>query len=255
MSFDIKKPAPIVLLIKPQMGENIGMCARAMLNCGLKELRIVAPRDGWPNVKANAAASGADDVIKNVRIFDSTIDAIADCHEIIGTTNRPRDMVKSVYTAQSAVPRMHSVVNSGHKACIMFGPERTGLENEDISLCTSVMTIPLNPEFSSLNLAQAVLVASYEWVSQTQFNDMPQHFDRTGASDWAPQKELNHFIKRLDQTLDNYNFYKTKEMRPSVLMNVQNMFVRHKWTSQEVQTLHGMVTAFDKHKSDPNAKS
>jgi len=244
--FDINKPAPIILLIKPQLGENIGMCARAMLNCGLTELRIVAPRDGWPNDRANAAASGADDVIKNVKLFDSTEDAIADCHEVIGTTNRTRDMVKPVYTAQSSVPIMQEALDHGHKVAIMFGPERTGLENDDISLCSAVMSIPLNPEFCSLNLAQAVLITSYEWVSQTQFSDAPNHIERTGISDWAQKEELNHFLKRLDQSLDINNFYRSKEMRPSVWTNIQNMFTRHKWTSQEVQTLHGMITAFDK---------
>lgn len=247
MSFDITKPAPIVILIKPQLGENIGMCARAMLNCGLTDMRIVDPRDGWPNARAGAAASGADIVIENTTIFENTKDAIADCNIVMATTNRTRDMIKPVYTARNAVPFMQNAIMAEQKrVAIMFGPERTGLENSDLSLCTDVITIPLNPDFSSLNLAQAVLVCAYEWVSLTQFDAVDTPIQSTGKSDWADQKELDFYLNRLDQALENKNFYKSKEIKESVHQNIQNMFKRHDWTSQEIQTLHGMITAFDK---------
>ena len=134
---------PVIILVRPQMGENIGMCARAMMNCGLVELRLVAPRDGWPNPSAGAASAGADDILHNARVYDTLSDAGADLHEMIGTTNRLRDMVKPVYLADAAMQRVYSEQRNGMRFGIVFGPERTGLENSDLSLCGSVLSVPL----------------------------------------------------------------------------------------------------------------
>jgi tRNA/rRNA methyltransferase len=154
---------PAIILVEPQLGENIGTAARAMLNCGLVDLRLVRPRDGWPNRKAVAAASGADAVIENVRLFDSTAEAVADLSRVYATTARHRGQIKPVVTPRQAATEMRAALGRGEKTGVLFGPERTGLHNDDIPLADTVLQVPLNPAFSSLNLAQAVLLIGYEW--------------------------------------------------------------------------------------------
>jgi tRNA/rRNA methyltransferase len=176
---------PCIILVRPQLGENIGMCARAMLNCGLTEMRIVAPRDGWPNPAAVSASAGAGSVLENAGVYASLEEASADLHHLIATTNRLRDMVKPIYSPEGAMGFTRDSVTKGERVGIVFGPERTGLENTDIAQCGSVLTIPLNPGFSSLNLAQAVLVVSYEWARLARFGDVEARIERTGESDWA----------------------------------------------------------------------
>src|SRR5690606_35670339 len=153
--------APVVILVRPQLGENIGMCARAMLNCGLTELRLVAPRDGWPNPAAGPASAGADNILNDALLFGTVEDAVADLHLAIATTNRHRDSVKTVFTAEGAARHTYECTGKGDKVGLMFGPERTGLEIGDVAVCGATMTVPLNPQFGSLNLAQAVLLAGY----------------------------------------------------------------------------------------------
>ncbi len=242
-------PQPAILLVRPQMGENIGMCARAMLNCGLTEMRIVAPRDGWPNPAAVATAAGADQIIENARVFDTLAEASADLHHLIATTNRPRFMVKTLHSPDGAVLFSRDAVARGEKVAIVFGPERTGLESTDVAACHSVLTIPLNPGFSSLNLAQAVLIVSYEWAKLTRFSDMPAEEDYLGESPLATQKELNYFLNKLDQLLDEHRFYRTHEMRPPIWENIKNIFTKRSLTSQQLQTLHGMLTSLTTPKS------
>lgn len=237
---DIKQPS--ILLVRPQLGENIGMCARAMLNCGLTELVIVAPRDGWPNANASAAAAGADAILEKAKLYETLEEAAADFHLLIATTNRTRESVKPVFTAESAARHCQQALSKGEHVGIVFGPERTGLENEDMALCGAVLTVPLNPGFSSLNLAQAVLIAGYEWAKLTRFSDVKTVFD-PGESEWATLDELNFFLTKLDEQLEANDFYRTKEMKPSVLGNIKTMFARNRWTSQELQTLHGMISA------------
>ncbi len=233
--------APTIILINPQMGENIGAAARAMLNCGLTELRLVNPRDGWPSEQANAMSSGALAKMPPVKVYETTKEAIADCHYTYATTARPRDMVKPVFTPQGATEDAHSRINQGEKVAFLFGGERAGLSNDDVALAQSVITIPLNPDFSSLNLGQAVLLTTYEW-SKTQDNtalrDLP-----TGKSAIATMAELTNLYKRLETALEENHFFRVEEMRPTIVRNIQNMLSRADMTSQEISTFHGIITA------------
>lgn len=235
-------PQPAVILVRPQLGENIGMAARAMLNCGLTEMILIAPRDGWPNPSATAAASGADDILNNAKVFATLEEAAAGFHTLFATTNRPRENVKPVFTAEGAAQECQTLLGKGERVALVFGPERTGLEKEDMNPCGAVLTVPLNPGFSSLNLAQAVLVAGYEWAKRARFSHIETTFT-PGDSEWATLDELNFFLGKLDEKLDENGFYRTKEMRPSVLANIKTMFTRNRWTAQELQTLHGVVAS------------
>src|SRR5690242_11782639 len=156
---------PIIILVRPQLGENIGMAARAMLNCGLSALRLVAPRDGWPNERAQRAASGADVVLEQARVFDTVGEAVADLQHVVATTARNRELTQRIVTARRAGQDMRGWIGQGDRVGILFGPERTGLENDDMVHADTALTIPLNPQFSSLNVAQAVLLVSYEWMA------------------------------------------------------------------------------------------
>lgn len=238
-----KDSGPAIILVNPQMGENIGAAARAMLNCGLTDLRIVNPRDGWPSEPARAMSSGALEKMPPVRVFDSVADAIADCHHVYATTARTRDMVKRAYTARSAAHDIQEkqATEAGYQAGILFGGERAGLSNDDVALAHSVITIPLNPDFSSLNLAQAVLLVSYE-IAQLQSTENDKEL-LTGKSDLVTHEEFNEFLKRLEQELDTHGFFKTPEVKPTTLRNLQSLFLRADLTDQEVRTLHGVVSA------------
>jgi tRNA/rRNA methyltransferase len=156
--------APTIILVRPQLGENIGMAARAMLNCGLSSLRLVAPRDGWPNPKAERAASGADIVLDRARVFDSVEAAVADLGRVVATTARNRELSQRIVTPRRAAAEMRGWAAEGDKVGILFGPERTGLTNDDMVQADTALSIPVNPQFSSLNIAQAVLLVAYEWA-------------------------------------------------------------------------------------------
>lgn len=235
----IKTPA--IILVHPQMGENIGACARAMLNCGLTDLRLVKPRDGWPNAAAVANSSGALELMPDVQIFDTTAEALADCHMVYATTARSRDMIKPVMTAKSAATHMVQRESNGQKIGLMFGAERTGLENEDVALANAIVTVPLNPAFSSLNLAQGVLLLAYEW-SQLQY-EMPDCVLPTGKTDIAPHNVIDVFLNRLINELDAHRFFRDEEMKPAMIKNLKNMFVRAEMTEQEIRTFHGIISA------------
>lgn len=231
---------PIIVLVNPQMGENIGATARAMLNCGLSRLRIVNPRDGWPNERANAMSAGALDRIPPVEIFDTLTAAIADCQTIYATTARSRDLVKPVMTARSASIEIHHEIKEGQKVAILFGAERSGLTNEEIMLAHKLITIPLNPDFSSLNLGQSVLLVSYEW-SQNIFH-APDITLPMGKSLPASTQSFNTFFNRLDQALDLGGFYRVPEMKDIISRNIRSFFSRAHPTDQEINTLHGIIT-------------
>ncbi len=228
---------PVIVLVGPQMGENIGACARAMLNCGIDELRIVNPRDGWPSEKAEAMAAGAFDIMPPVRVYNSTAEAIADCHQVYATTARPRDMVKPVMTAREAADDVHARSSQNQKCAYLFGCERTGLENDDIALSHAIITIPVNPDFSSLNLGQGVLLCAYEWYQAQPCLPMPIDPDNLPA----PHDELNNLYSRLEQDLAEGGFFRTPEMQPTVMRNIQNMLSRAQMTSQEINTFHGII--------------
>lgn len=231
---------PIIVLVSPQMGENIGGTARAMLNCGLKHLRLVSPRDGWPNEKAIAMASGAFDKMSPVEIYPNLRDAIADCQRIFATTGLSRDIVKHVHTPQSATSEISSSIESGNKVAILFGCERVGLNNSDMALAQDLVTIPSNPDFPSLNLAQAVMVMAYEWLKVA-----PQNQDKflpVGKSDIAKAESFNRFFDRLDNGLQDAGFYRAPEMKETVSRNIRALFSRATPTEQEINTLHGILT-------------
>lgn len=230
--------APAVILVDPQMGENIGAAARAMLNCGLTDLRLVRPRDGWPNERADAMAAGALDLMPPVRVFDTTAAALADLHYVYATTARPRDMVKPVFTAKGAAADM--AARASQNTGFLFGAERAGLSNEDVALAHAILTVPVNPGFSSLNLGQTVLLCAYEWF-QAMDGTAPLVDPATEAP--APHADLNGFLDRLENELGTHGFFRTQELQPTVMRNLRNLFGRMEMTQQEVRTFHGIVTA------------
>jgi tRNA/rRNA methyltransferase len=233
-------PAPAVILVGTQLAENIGMTARAMLNCGLTDLRLVRPRPSWPNEKAVAAASGADAVLANARIFEETADAIADLQHVYATTGRSREIVKPVVTARAAAAEIRARSAQGERSGLMFGPERTGLENDDVTLAHTILRVPLNPEHPSLNIAQAVLLAAYEWYQAG--NATPARVPADAKAQAATAGEVNEFLDRLEAELVECGFLRNPEMRPTMARNIRAIFTRAGLMTHEVRTLHGIVT-------------
>jgi len=230
---------PVIVLVEPQLGENIGAAARAMLNCGLGDLRLVRPRDGWPNAKAAAAASGADEVIEAARVFDGTAGAIADLAYVYAATGRDRQMIKPVVTARQAAAEMRQRIADGAGVGVLFGPERAGLTNDDLALADTTLSVPLNPSFASLNLAHAVLLVAYEWF--TAGDETPARRLVTNRTPPAGKAELLNFFDHLERELDACGFLRNRDKRPSMVRNVRNIFQRADLTAQEIQTLHGIV--------------
>ena len=233
---------PAIVLVEPQLGENIGTAARAMYNCGLTDLRLVKPRDGWPNKRAVAAASGADAVLDKARLYDTVEEAIAGLRRVYATTARDRYMVKRILTPRFAATEMRQRMAAGEPCGILFGPERTGLVNDHIALADSVISVPLNPAFSSLNLAQAVLLIGYEWF--TAGDETPAAQLALGHSKPATKDRLVAFFEHLEEALDDSGFMRNAEKRPSMVRNLRNLFQRAQCTDQELRTLHGVVTSF-----------
>ncbi|MEM8962255.1 MAG: RNA methyltransferase [Acidobacteriota bacterium] len=229
-----------IILVRPQLGENIGATARAMLNCKLDDLRLVAPRDGWPNPAARAPASGADVVLDTARCFDSVAAAVADLDRVWATTARHRDMVKEVATPRGAARQIHDAQANGLRCGILFGPERTGLDNDDVALATAILHVSLNPDFSSLNLAQAVLLVAYSLLEPT--DETPDSVLATGGDVAADHAAVLALLDRLIGALDEDGFFRAPEMRPSVVRNLHNFFFRARPTDQEVRTLHGVIS-------------
>ena len=232
---------PVIILVEPQMGENIGAAARAMLNCGLTRMRIVRPRDGWPNPRALASASGADIVIEGAELFDSTSAAVADLNFVLATTARQRDMVKTIYTPEAAAVALHERAAAGLRAGILFGPERTGLLNDDIPLADAVVTIPVNPAFASLNLAQSVLLLGYCWWNAAGRAE-PVRLE-AGGNRPANKAELENLFLRLEEALEAGGFYTTEQQRPTMIRNMRNLLQRAGMTEQEIRTFHGVIVA------------
>ncbi|WP_341895015.1 RNA methyltransferase [Ferrovibrio terrae] len=233
---------PVIVLVEPQLGENIGAAARAMLNCGITELRLVNPRDGWPNPAAYVLASKADPVLDAVSVFTSTADAVADLHRIYATTARHRDMMKEVVTPREAAARMRAEEKDGFRVGILFGRERTGLDNEDVALAHIGISVPLNPGFSSLNLAQAVLLLGYEWFTAAD-DTAPSRLD-TVRGGFATQEELqglfDHIVDELNQSAF---FHNVEPKRGAILRNLRSALQRVPLASQEVHTFRGMLKA------------
>ncbi len=232
---------PVIVLVRPQLGDNIGMVARAMLNFGLRELRVVAPRDGWPNPAAIAAAAGAHDLLEAAQLYDTTGEALGDLTRVYGTTARPRDMIKPLVTARRAAQELRAAEAAGERVAVVFGPERSGLVNDDLALCDALLAVPLNPAFASLNLAQAVLLVGYEWF-QAGDETAPRQLD-LGPTGAPTKAELIGFYERLEGYLDRAGFLKPIEKRPGMVRNLRNLFQRLAMTDQELSTLHGIVSA------------
>jgi tRNA/rRNA methyltransferase len=243
---DYRRPivsgGPAIILVHSQLGENIGTATRAMLNCGLIDLRLVAPRDGWPSDKARSAASGADAVLDQARLFDTVEAAIGDLQHVYATTARDRDMVKRVVTPREAAAELRALTGEGRACGILFGPERAGLLNGHVVLADAVISVPLNPAFSSLNLAQAVLLIGYEWF--TAGDETPRAELPTGDSAPASKKTLINLFEHLEEELDRNGFLRNAAKRPSMVRNLRNLLQRAQCTEQEVRTLHGVITAF-----------
>lgn len=226
------------------MGENIGASARAMWNFGLSDLRLVAPRDGWPSDEAlrNSAGALEGDNNVSVQVFETLAEAISDLHFVLATTARRRDLVKDVFTPSSAAEIAKERSQAEQKCGFVFGGERAGLDNDDIALCQGIITIPTNPDFSSLNLGQAVLLQCWE-VFRVQAPDA-EALQRENAP--APQGQLDEFLSRLETELENADFFKSAGLKPTMLRNIRSMFTRSDLTEQEVRTLHGILSAFVK---------
>ena len=235
---------PVIILVEPQLGENIGMVARAMANFGLSELRLVNPRDGWPSEKARSAASRADHVIDNVVVFESLEAAIEDLHFVMATTARPRDMIKPVLAPEEACKLTHQREAIDKKTGLLFGRERWGLENHEIAFADEIVTFPVNPAFASLNIAQAVLLMSYEWMRQSE------HVSETGfeAPSTAPAKReaVNSLLNHLEQALEDANYFYPPEKADRMRMTVRSLFVNAKLQDPEIQAMHGIIAALER---------
>lgn len=232
-------PQPAIVLVRPQMGENIGGAARAMWNFGLDRMRIVNPRDGWPNQKAVAMSSGAGRLLDEAKICTSVADAIDDCTYVFATTARARDLTKPVMTPEHAMGVAREKIAAGEKVAVLFGPERSGLENEDIAPANAIINVPVNPEYASLNLAQCVLLTSYEWM-RGQVEVAPERVEMA-KTDWAVQSEVEALANHYEERLDDAGFFFPEHKAESMKLNLRNMWSRMPMTRADVQMLHGMM--------------
>jgi tRNA/rRNA methyltransferase len=233
-------PRPIIILVEPQLAENIGMVARAMANFGLSELRLVSPRNGWPKKGAHSAASGAVHVLEGAKLYDTVREAIADLNFVFATTARERGQMKRVFAPDAAMQETHRRIGEGQGVGIMFGRERTGLENDEVSLADAIITFPVDPQFSSLNLAQAVLLVSYEWYKLATGGALP--FSGERISPPAPREMVTSFFNYIEAALDAVNFY-PEDKKPSMTRNMRDIFHRLELTEQDVRTLRGAIRA------------
>jgi len=230
---------PVIVLVRPQLGENIGKAARAMLNFGLTEMRLVSPRDGWPNPSAGPAAAGADVVLDDAVIFTSLADAVADCPHIYATTVRKRGVTKPVVTPDVAAREIHQ---SPGRSAIVFGPERSGLETDDVALARKILTVPINPEFGSLNLAQAVILCAYEWSKHADLA-LPTEEELLPP---APQEELEGLIGHLEAMLEPKNYFWPEARAETNRRTLRNLLTRPAWNHLEVRTLRGVLSYLER---------
>jgi tRNA/rRNA methyltransferase len=227
---------PVIVLVRPQLGQNIGKAARAMLNFGLTDLRLVAPRDGWPNPEAGPAASGADVVLAQARLFDTVAEAIADCSTVFASTVRRRDLVMPVVGPEEMAREIWAEPG---RTAILFGPERSGLASEDVALATKIVTVPINPEFGSLNLAQAVILLAYEW-SKGEALAQPPAKDAEPA---APQAELEGLVGQLDGYLVEADYFHPPERATVTRQTIRTILAKARWSSREVKAMRGIIRA------------
>ncbi len=234
---------PIIVLVEPQMGENIGMVARAMANMGLNELRLVRPRDGWPNEKAVSASAGAVAVLEAAQLYSSVEAAVADCHFTVATTAREHRQAKPVRGARESALSARRRLIAGQSVAILFGRERVGLLSEEVALCDEVLTFPVDPQFSSLNLAQAVLLFGYEWRLSEDEEGALLPFVTDLGSDPVQREALFGFFQHLEEALEVSGFFVPAHRKEHMQRNLRNIFHRTQLTEQDVRTLHGVVRA------------
>ena len=245
----IETPAPIVVLVEPQLGENVGAAARAMANFGLSRLRLVKPLQGWPNEKARVMAAGADRILDGTVLYDTLNDAIADCSFVVATTARNHDQAKLVVSAEAAASEMALRVTAGENVAIVFGRERIGLENHEVALADRILTLPVNPAFASLNLAQAVVIVAYEWFKRATGAQLP--FSMPEKSPPAPKQQLDAFFSDLERELERVEFFRPEEKRGTMSLNLRNIFQRMAPTQQDIRTLHGVMNAIAQGRKGP----
>ena len=242
-------PAPVVVLVEPQLGENIGAAARAMANFGLSRLRLVKPRQLWPNDKARMMAAGADRILDDVELFDDLPAALADCTFVLATTARAHDQAKRVIGAAEAAREMAPRIEAGETVAIMFGRERNGLENDEVAFADRVVTLPVNPAFASLNLAQAAVIVAYEWFKLTSGEKLP--FVMPRKSPPAPKEQLLAFFASLERELEQVEFFRPPDKRETMQINLRNIFTRMQPSQQDIQTLHGVIMAIAQGRKGP----
>jgi tRNA/rRNA methyltransferase len=242
-------PAPVVVLVEPQLGENIGAAARAMANFGLSRLRLVKPRQRWPNDKAVMMAAGADRILDGAVLYDSLEAAIADCGFVLATTARAHDQAKPVVGAAEAAAEMAAHVTAGETVAVLFGRERNGLENDEVALADRIVTLPVNPAFASLNLAQAVVIVAYEWFKRDTRAALPFGMPQKSAP--APKQQLLAFFAALERELEKVEFFRPPDKRETMQINLRNIFTRMRPTQQDIQTLHGVIMAIAEGRKGP----
>ena len=227
---------PVIVLVRPQLGQNIGKAARAILNFGLTEMRLVAPRDGWPNPEAGPSASGADVILEQAEVFGSAQEAIADCSQVFASTVRRRDLVMPVLRPEEMAER---IAASPERSAILFGPERSGLETEDVALAQAIVTVPINPEFGSLNLAQAVILLAYEWSKQSELAQ-PTAKELEPP---APHGELDGLIRQLEEELDAKGYFHPPSRTRATRNTLRTIFTKTGWSSREIKAVRGVIRA------------
>jgi len=245
----IERPAPIVVLVEPQLGENIGAAARAMANFGLSRLRLVAPRQAWPNARARIMAAGADRILDAAELYDGLEAAIADCTFVVAATARAHDQAKPVVGAAEAAALLAPRVAAGELAALVFGRERNGLENDEVALADRILTLPVNPAFASLNLAQAVAIVAYEWFKLASGAKLPFAMPEKSAP--APKEQLLAFFASLERELEKVEFFRPPDKRETMQINLRNIFTRMRPTRQDIQTLHGVIMAIAEGRKGP----
>jgi len=245
----IERPAPIVVLVEPQLGENIGAAARAMANFGLSRLRLVAPRPAWPSDKARMMAAGADRILESAALYQTLEAAIADCNFVLAATARAHDQAKPVVGAAEAAALMAPRVSEGETVAVVFGRERNGLENDEVALADRILTFPVNPAFASLNLAQAVVVVAYEWFKVASGGRLPFAMPRKSAP--AAKEQLLAFFASLERELEKVEFFRPPDKRETMQINLRNIFSRMQPSQQDIQTLHGVIMAIAEGRKGP----
>jgi tRNA/rRNA methyltransferase len=244
----VETPGPVIVLVEPQLGENIGAAARAMANFGLSQLRLVKPRQAWPNDKARMMAAGADRILGDAKLFDTLAAAIADCSFVVATTARAHDQAKPVIGPDAAAAEIAPRIAGGETVAILFGRERNGLENDEVALADRIVTLPVNPAFASLNLAQAVVIVAYEWFKRVG-RGLP--FAMPQKSSPAPKQQLLAFFASIERELEKVEFFRPPDKRETMQINLRNIFTRMAPTQQDIQTLHGVIMAIAEGRKGP----